>query len=157
MSVSAQTVFILPVQELQAEIGNHFQDHSLGCSGGGTGLSSSGHTLAAWQRAFPEGPSRPVRLLITNTSNHGWVAILDGRRFAGTWTQKSQQKSHYNVNIPETSAVLRVLQFFQESSAQDPPGSDGQHHHPFQSELDGGSQVPFSRPVSSGDHSVVPR
>ncbi len=47
--------------------------------------------------------------LTTDASNHGWGAALDRRSCAGTWTH---QESLFHVNLLETMAVFRAVQFF---------------------------------------------
>ncbi len=49
------------------------------------------------------------QILTTDASNHGWGAVLDGRKCAGTWTHRV---SLLHVNLLETMAVLRALQSF---------------------------------------------
>ncbi len=60
----------------------------------------------------PLGSVPTSQVLTTDASNHGWGAVLDGRKCAGNWTHR---ESLLHVNLLETMAVFRALQFFRRS------------------------------------------
>ncbi len=101
-----------PTSPVQAEIGDCFQGHSLGCARGAGGSPVLGRPLPSGREGVPLRFQPPSQTLTMDASNHGWGAILDGRSCTGSWTQ---EESHYYVNLLEALAVLRALQFFQRS------------------------------------------
>ncbi len=114
MSVSAQTNFVSPIQELQTEVRLPFRDHSLGHSRG-LGVSP----VLDGFLTHGGGHSSLIPVIQSESDNErlqSWLggggAVLDGRRCSGTWTH---QESSYRVNILQTLAVLRALQYCQES------------------------------------------
>ncbi len=144
VSVLAQTDFVSPVQKLMAEVGECPQDHSLGCSGsaGGSPILVGPQPSGRWSFpglsvAQPRLRSSPGQKTLCRHMDSGGVSL-------------SRQPSRDNDCSQSASVLLR------KPSAQDSPGSNGQHHCSFLSELDKRDQVTLSQPFSPEDHSIVP-